>query len=116
GLGATDQFFRRTVKNADAAVAVDADHARAGAGEYRFGETPPAIDEVVRAHDIVALRAQFLGHAIERFAELCEIALRPMYRYTNVQIAGRDDVGRSNQAPDRCHQTVGEVQSDPDRG
>ena len=51
-------------------VAVDADHAGAGAGEHRLGEAAAAVDHVARAHDVVALGAQFLRHPVEGLAEL----------------------------------------------
>ena len=33
----------------------------------------------------------------------------------NVEIAGRDHLSRPDQTPDRCHQVIGKVQSDPHR-
>src|ERR1019366_5168084 len=116
GLRTANQFLRRAVEDAHAAVAVHADHARASASKHRFGEAPPAVDEVTRAHDVVALAAQFLRHAVKRFAELREIAFRLADRHAHMQVAGGNDIGGADQAPDRRHQTVGEVQSDPDRG
>ena len=54
--------------------ALTTDDAGAGAGEHRLGESPPAVDQVARAHDVVMLRAQFVGHLVEGVAELGEIA------------------------------------------
>ena len=44
-----------------AAFAVDADNAGAGAGQHRLGEAAPAVDEVARAHDIIALACAIPG-------------------------------------------------------
>jgi hypothetical protein len=66
-------------------------------------------------HDVVALRAQFLGHAIEGLAELSEIAFRLTNWDSHVKIAGRDCVGGAYQAPDRRNHPVGKVEPDPDR-
>jgi hypothetical protein len=63
GLGAADQFFSRSIEDAHAAAAIDADDAGAGAGQHGLGEASAAIDEVARAYDIVTLTAQFVRHA-----------------------------------------------------
>ena len=99
----------------DAAFGVDADHAGAGAGQHRLGEAAAAVDQVARAHQIVALRAQFLRHLVEGLAELGEIAFRAAHRHLDIEIAGRDEIGGADQAADRRHQAIGEVQPDPDR-
>ena len=67
-------------------------------------------------HDVVALAAQFLRHAVECFAELREIAFRLADRHAHMKVAGGHDIGGADQAPDRRYQAVGEIQSDPDRG
>ena len=48
-FGAADQFFRRPVEDTDRAVSVDANDAGAGARQNGFGESPAAVDEIVRA-------------------------------------------------------------------
>ena len=70
---------------------------------------------IARAHDIVALRAQLVGHPVEGLAELGQIAFGAQHRHLDVEIAGRHDVGGPDQAPDRRHQPVGEVQAEPRR-
>ena len=105
------ELFGRAVEDADAALAVDADHAGAGAGQHRLGKSPPLVDDVARAHDVVALRAQLVGHPVEGLAELGEIALRAPHRHLDVEIAGRHDVGGADQAADRRDQPVGEVRA-----
>ena len=114
-LDAADQPLGRAVEDGNAAVAIDADDAGAGAGEHRFGEAAPAVDQVAGAHDVVVLGAQLLRHLVEGFAELREIAFRAVHRHLDVQIAGRDDVGGADQAADRRHQPVGEIKPDPCR-
>ena len=115
GLAAADELLGGAVEDADAALAVDADDAGAGAGEHRLGEAAAAVDHVAGAHDVVALGAQLLRHLVEGLAELGEIAFRAAHRHLDVQIAGRDDVGGADQPPDRRHQAVGEVEADPHR-
>ena len=113
---APDQLLGRAIEDGDAAVGIDADDAGAGAGQHRFGESPAAVDQIARAHDVVVLRAQLLRHLVEGLAELGEVAFRAADRHLDVQIAGRDDVGGADQAADRRDQPVGEIQPDPGRG
>ncbi len=115
GLAAADELLGGAIEDADAPLAVDADDAGAGAREHGLGETAAAVDDVAGADDVVALGAQFLRHLVEGRAELGEIAFRPAHRHLDVEIAGRDDVGRADQAPDRRHQPVGEGEADPHR-
>ena len=75
GLAGLDQFFRRTVEDADVSLGVDANDAGAGAGQHGLGEYAAAVDEVAGAHDIIALGAQLLRHFVEGRAELRDIAL-----------------------------------------
>ncbi len=91
----------RSVQDTDLAVVIDAENARAGACEHRFAEPPAAVDQVASAHQVIALRAQIVRHPIEGLAELPEIALRPVDRDLDVQIAGRNHVGGADQAADR---------------
>ena len=116
GFDPSDQLLGGSIHDADAAFGVDADDAGARARQNRLGETAAAVDQVAGAHDVVALRAQLLRHLVEGLAELSEVAFRASRRHLNVEIAGRDDLRRADQAPDRRHEIVGEVQSDPDRG
>ncbi len=111
-----DQAFGRAVEDGDAAVGVDADHARARAGEHGLGESPAAVDHVARMYDVVVLRAQLLRHLVEGFAELGEVALGAADRHAHTQIAGGDDVGGADQAADRSHEPIGEIEPDPRRG
>ena len=113
---AADQPLGRAVEDRHAALAVDADDAGRGAGQHRFGEAAAAVDQVARAHDVVALRAQLGGHAIEGLAELGEIAFRLAHRHAHIEIAGGHDIGGADQAADGRDQHVGEIEPDPDRG
>ena len=97
------------------AFAVDADNAGAGACQHRLGETAAAVDDVTRPHDVVALGAQFLRHAVEGFAEMGQIAFRLMNRHPHIEVAGGHDIGGADQPPDRRDQAVGEIKTDPDR-
>ena len=115
GFGTSDQSFRGPIQNADAALGVDPDDAGARSGQHSFGETTAAIDQVTRAHDVVALGPQLLRHLVEGLAQLGEVALGAPGRHLNVEIAGRDNLSRADQAADGRHQVIGEVQSDPDR-
>ena len=69
-FGPPDKPLCRSVENADAAFRVDADHAGGRSRQYSFGETTTTIDEIASAHDVIALRAQLLGHLIEGLAQL----------------------------------------------
>ena len=84
-------------------------------GQHRLGEAAAAVDDVARAHDVVALRAQLVRHAVEGLAEMGEIALRLAHRHAHIEVAGRHGVGGADQAADRRHQPVGEVEPDPHR-
>ena len=64
----------------------------------------------------VALGAQLLGHLVEGFAELRQIAFRLVDGNLDMQVAGRNDVGGAHQAADRRDQPVGEIQPDQHRG
>ena len=112
-LDAADQPLRRAVENGNPAVGIDADDAGAGSRKHGFGESPPAVDEIAGANDVVMLRAQLLRHLVESLAQLGEIAFRPAHRHLNVEIAGGDHVGGADQAADRRDQPVGEIQPDP---
>ena len=114
-LDAADQPLRRAVENGNPAVGIDADDAGAGAGKHGFGESPPAVDEIARANDVVMLRAQLLRHLVEGLAQLGEIAFGAAHRHLNIEIAGRDHVGGADQTADRRDQPVGEIQPDPGR-
>src|SRR5581483_12016459 len=113
--GAADQLFRRPVEDADGAIAVDADDSGAGAGQHRLGEAPTAVDEITCVHDVVALRAEFLCHAVERLTEMREIPFRLPYRHAHIKIACRDRVSRTDEAANRRDQAVRKIQPDPDR-
>ena len=69
-------------------IAVDANDTGAGAREHGFGKAPATVHDVARVHDVIALRTQFLDHAIERFAEVGEIAFGLTHRNANVKIPG----------------------------
>ena len=114
-LDAADQPLRGAVENGNPAVGIDADDAGAGAGENRFGEPPPAVDDVAGANDVFVLRAQLLRHLVEGLAEMSEVALGAAHRHLNIQISGRHDIGGADQTPDRRHQPIGEIQPDPRR-
>ena len=60
------------------------------------------------------LMAQLRCHLVEGFAKVSQIALPAPDRHLNVEIAGRDLVGRVDQPADRRHQPVGEVEAEPD--
>ena len=94
---------------------IDADDAGAGAREHRLAEAPAAVDQVAGVHQVVALGAQVVRHAVEGLAELAEIALGFVHRHLHMQIAGRDHIGGVDQAADRRHQPVGEIQPDQHR-
>ena len=94
---------------------VDADDAGARARQHRFGKPPAAVDQVARAHDVVALGAQLLRHLVEGLAELGEIAFGAPGRHLDVEIAGRDDLRGADQAADRRNQIIGEIEPDPHR-
>jgi hypothetical protein len=87
-----DQFFGGAVQDADLAVAVDADDAGAGRGQHGFDKAAAAVDHLAGAHQIVALRPQFLRHLVEGLAEMREIALRALDRHLHMKIAGRDEL------------------------
>ena len=114
-FGLANQLFRRTIENADAAGGIDADDAGTRRRQYRFDEAAAAVDQVTGVHQLVALGAQFLRHLVEGFAELRQVASRALHRNLDMQIAGRDDIGRAHQAPYRGNQPVGEVQPDQHR-
>src|SRR6202521_806266 len=114
-LGSPDELFRRTIEDADTTFGVDADDAGTGAGQDGFGEAAAAVDDVMGAHQIVALGSQLLRHLVERLAEMPEIALAVANRHTDVEVPGRDQAGGADQATDRRDQAVGEIQPDPDR-
>ena len=116
GAGMSDQPFGRTVEDADQPFRVDADDAGAGARQHGLGEAAAAVDDVARAHDIVALGAQLLRHLVEGLAQLREVALRAPDRHLHMQISGRHHLRRSDQAPDRRDQIVRKVETDPHRG
>ena len=97
------------------ALGIDADDAGAGARQHRFGEAAAAVDQVARADDVVALRAQFLRHLVEGLAELGEVALRAPRRHLHIEVAGRDDLSGADQAANGRDEVVGEIESDPDR-
>src|SRR5205823_4324278 len=84
GFGTSDQSFRGPIQNADAALGVDPDDAGARSGQYGFGETTAAIDQVTRTYDVVALGPQLLRHLVEGFAQLGEHAR--IEQTCNVQI------------------------------
>ena len=115
-FGVTDQLFGGAVEDADAAGGIDADDAGAGRGQHGLDETAPAVDQFAGADQLVALAAQLLRHLVEGLAELREVAFRLQDRHLDVEVAGRDDIGRAHQAADRRHQPVGEVQPDQHRG
>ncbi len=98
GFRMADQPLGRAVEDADAAIGIDADDARAGAGQNRFGETAAAVDQVARAHDVVALGAQLLGHLVEGLAEMGEIAFGAADRQLHKKIAGGDEIARRRSA------------------
>ena len=115
-FGVTDELFGGTIEDADAAGGIDADDARARRGQHRLDEPAAAVDKVAGADQLVALGAQLLCHLVEGLAELREIALRPVDRHLDVQIARRNDIGCVHQPPYRSDQPVGEVQPDQNRG
>jgi hypothetical protein len=82
-----DQTLCRTIENIDTSLGIEADDTRAYAREHRLGKSPPFVDLVARAHDIVALRSQFLRHGIETVAEAPEIAFRAPHRHLHEKIA-----------------------------
>ena len=49
-------------------------------------------------------------------AELGQIAFGSQHRNLNVKVSGRHDIGGPDQAPDRRHQPVGKIQTEPRRG
>ena len=93
---------------------IDADHACRDTGKNRLGEAAAAIHQVARRGQAVVLAAQLRGHLVEGLAQMAEIALAAPHGHLNVEIAGRDLVGRMDQPADRRHEPVGEVQPEPD--
>src|ERR1700722_2356915 len=112
-LGASGEGLRRTVEDGDLAVGIDADDAGAGARQHGLGETAPAVDQVARAHDVLVLGTQLMRHLVEGLAEAGKVAARTLDRDLHLQIAGRDHVGGADQAADRRHQAIGEIEPDP---
>src|SRR4029079_2790896 len=109
-----DQSLGGPAQDADTALRVQADDPRARSGQHGFGETAAAVDQVARAHDVVALRAQLLSHFVEGLSKLRKIAFGTPGRHLNVKIARGYDLSGPDQASNRRHQIVGEIQSDPD--
>ena len=115
-LGSRDELLGRPIDDTDAPLGIDPDHAGARPGQHRFGETAAAVDDVVRAHEVVALGPQLLCHIVEGFAELRQIPLAAADRHLHVQVSGRDLICRADQPADWRHQLVGEIEPDPYRG
>ncbi len=114
--GGRQEHFGGRIDDGDEAVRIDADHARRDAGEHRLREAAAAVDEVARGRQAVVLPAQFRRHLVEGLAEMGEVPLPSADRHLDVEIAGRDLVGRVDEAADRRHETIGEVEAEPDRG
>ena len=110
-----EQRLGRRVDDGDHAARIEADHAGRDAGQDRLREAPAPVDEVARGGQAVVLAAQLGRHLVEGLAEMGEVALRPPNRHLDVEIAGRDLVGRVDQAADRRDEPVGEVEAEPDR-
>ena len=115
GFVLPDQPLGRAVEDADPALRIDADDARARARQHRLGETAAAVDLVARAHQVVALGAQFLRHLVEGLAKLGKVALPAAHRHLHIEIAGGDEIGGADQPPDRRDQPVCEIEPDPHR-
>ncbi len=115
-FGVPDQLFGGAVENADAARGINADDAGARRRQHRLDEAAAAVDQVAGVDQFVALGAQLLRHLVEGLAELGEIALRLVHRHLHMQIAGRHDIGRAHQPPDRRNQPIGEIQADQNGG
>ena len=85
------------------------------ARQHRLGKTPATVDQVARAHEVVALGAQFLRHLVEGLPEMGEVAFRTADGQLHIEIAGGNNISSADQPADRRHQIVGEMQPDPDR-
>ena len=109
GLGSSDELLGRPVENGNASVEIDADDAGARTGEDGLGEPAPAIDHIVRAHQVIALGPQLLRHFVEGLPKLGKIALLAAHRHPHVEIAGGNLIGGADQTADRRDQAFGEI-------
>ncbi len=87
-FGAANQFFRRPVEDADRAVSVDANDAGACTCQNGFSESPAAVDEIVRLHNVVTLRPQLLCHPVKCFAELRQVPFRLAHGNAHIKVSG----------------------------
>ena len=97
------------------AVVVDAEDARGHPRQHRLDEGAPLVIERVRLDETGLLAQEFGGHLVERVAKMAEVSVGTAGRHLDMEIAGRDLVGRADQAADRADQPIGEGQSKPDR-
>src|ERR1700730_11759321 len=83
-----EQFFSGRIERGNFAFRSDAHDRDRNAGENRFSEETPLVDELACRDQPMLLEAQFRRHFVEGFAKMGKIALRLAHWHLNMKIAG----------------------------
>ena len=111
-----EQLVGGAVRQLDAAVRVEADHAGRHAGQHRFGEPPAFVDLAVGLHQLAALRGKLAGHAVERARQRGDLVAARHLGDAHAQIAAAHPFGGVDQRADRPRDLVGQHQADQHGG
>jgi hypothetical protein len=105
----------RRVDHLDAALAVEADHARGDARQDRVEEAPAPLRLRVRRDQRVALGLHLAGHVVEGVAEERDLVLAVLDVDPDVEVALPHPLGGGGEPAHRLGQPLGEPQAEPDR-
>ncbi len=109
-----EKLHGRSIDKVDPAGRVNADHARAHAGQHGLGKAAALVELVVHLHQVIALRFKLIGHLIERAAEGRQVTRPAVGRNLHFEVSFRHPARCVDKRDDGLDQPVGEPESEPD--
>ena len=111
----TQQFRGGAIRQLDAALIVEANHAGGDAGQHGFGKAAPRVELVVDVHQLGPLRAELRRHAVEGARQAGHLVAGRALAHADRQIAAADFFGRQDEIANRARNLVGDDQAETDQ-
>ena len=108
------QRLRRTVHQADAALAVDRDDSGGDRFEHGFDEGAAHFELRIGTDERLRLRLELCGHPVERAGKQADLIGAAASLDTHSEVAAADIARRRDKLDQRSDLPVSETQRDPD--